>query len=130
MRMSEPDGSFVRETYEVLENLDRQTTVEGVIDVTRRALTRFGFDYFCFNTFPSERHRFEDVTIAIHVPPEWLRLYHEPDYVRIDPSIRYWKQMVRPFRTSDAPYDAEREPHVIETRGRLRGDQRVQPPNP
>jgi len=51
-------------------------------------------------------------------------------YVRIDPSIRYWKHMVRPFRTSDAPYDAEREPHVIETRGRLRGDQRVQPPNP
>ena len=43
MRMSEPDGSFVRETYEVLENLDRQTTVEGVIDVNRRALTRFGF---------------------------------------------------------------------------------------
>jgi LuxR family quorum sensing-dependent transcriptional regulator len=52
----------------------------------------------------SERHRFEDVTIAIHVRPEWLRLYHERDYVRIDPSIRYCKQMVRPFRTSDAPY--------------------------
>jgi hypothetical protein len=30
--MSEPDSSFVRETYEVLENLDRQTTVEGVIE--------------------------------------------------------------------------------------------------
>jgi LuxR family quorum sensing-dependent transcriptional regulator len=111
--MSEADSSFVRETYEVLENLGRQTTIEGVIAVTQRALARFGFDYFCFNTFPSERQRFEDVTIAIHVPPEWLRLYHERDYVRIDPSIRYCKQMVRPFRTTDAPYDAEREPHVI-----------------
>ena len=76
-------------------------------------LTRFGFDYFCFNTFPSERQRFEDVTIAVQVPTEWLRLYNERDYVRIDPSIRYCKQMVRPFRTSDAPYDAEREPQVI-----------------
>ena len=113
MRMSEADSSFVRETYEVLGNLDRQTTAEGVIAVTRRALTRFGFDYFCFNTFPSERQRFEDVTIAVQVPMEWLRLYNERDYVRIDPSIRYCKQMVRPFRTSDAPYDAEREPQVI-----------------
>jgi len=65
MRMSEADSSFVRETYEVLANLDRQTTTEGVIAVTRRALTRFGFDYFCFNTFPSERQRFEDVTISL-----------------------------------------------------------------
>jgi LuxR family transcriptional regulator, quorum-sensing system regulator BjaR1 len=98
MRMSEADSSFVRETYEVLANLDRQTTTEGVIAVTRRALTRFGFDYFCFNTFPSERQRFEDVTIAVQVPTEWLRLYNERDYVRIDPSIRYCKQMVRPLQ--------------------------------
>lgn len=111
--MSEADSCFVREAYEILESLDRQTTVDGVIAVTRRALTRFGFDYFCFNTFPSERQRFEDVTIAIQVPPEWVRLYNERDYVRIDPSIRYCKQRVHPFRTADAPYDAEREPHVI-----------------
>src|SRR5579872_3917606 len=101
MRMSEADSSFVREAYEVLEDLDRQTTVDGVIAVTRHALTRFGLDYFCFNTFPSEQQRFEDVTIAIHVPEEWLRLYHERDYVRIDPSIRYCKQVVRPFRWID-----------------------------
>lgn len=114
MRMSEADSSFVREAYEVLEDLDRQTTVEGVIDVTERALARFGFDYFCFNTFPNERQRFEDVTIAIRVPPEWLQIYYERDYVRIDPSIRYCKQMVHPFRTADAPYDAEREPHITQ----------------
>ena len=113
MRMSEADSGFVREAYEVLEDLDRQTTVDGVIDVTRRALTRFGFDFFCFNTFPNRGQRFEDVTIAIHVPPEWLRIYNEREYVRIDPSIRYCRQMVRPFRWSDAPYDLEREPEVL-----------------
>ena len=113
MRMSEADSGFVREAYEVLEDLDRQTTVDGVIDVTRRALTRFGFDFFCFNTFPKRGQRFEDVTIAIHVPPEWVRIYNEREYVRIDPSIRYCRQMVRPFRWSDAPYDPEREPEVL-----------------
>lgn len=113
MRMSEADSCFVREAYEVLENLDRQTTADGVVAVTRHALTRFGFDYFCFNTFPNQRQRFEDVTIAVQVPPEWLRLYNERDYVRIDPSIRYCKQRVDPFRTTDAPFDAEREPDVI-----------------
>ena len=113
MRMSEADSGFVREAYEVLEDLDRQTTVDGVIDVTRRALTRFGFDFFCFNTFPNRGQRFEDVTIAIHVPPEWVRIYNEREYVRIDPSIRYCRQMVRPFRWSDAPYDPEREPEVL-----------------
>jgi len=53
------------------------------------------------------------VTIAIHVPPEWVRIYNEREYVRIDPSIRYCRQMVRPFRWSDAPYDLEREPEVL-----------------
>jgi LuxR family transcriptional regulator, quorum-sensing system regulator BjaR1 len=46
-------------------------------------------------------------------PPEWVRIYNEREYVRIDPSIRYCQQMVRPFRCSDAPYDPEREPEVI-----------------
>jgi LuxR family transcriptional regulator, quorum-sensing system regulator BjaR1 len=53
------------------------------------------------------------VTIAIHVPPEWIRIYNEREYVRIDPSIRYCQQMVRPFRCTDAPYDPEREPEVV-----------------
>jgi LuxR family transcriptional regulator, quorum-sensing system regulator BjaR1 len=113
MRMSEADSGFVREAYEVLEDFDRRTTVDGVIDVTRRALTCFGFDFFCFNTFPNRGQRFEDVTIAIHVPPEWVRIYNEREYVRIDPRIRYCRQMVRPFRWSDAPYDLEREPEVL-----------------
>jgi len=54
MRMSEADSGFVREAYEVLEDLDRQTTVDGVIDVTRRALTRFGFDFFASTHFRTE----------------------------------------------------------------------------
>jgi LuxR family quorum sensing-dependent transcriptional regulator len=111
--MSEAGGGFVREAYEVLEDLDRQSTVEGVIGVTRRALTRFGFDYFCFNTFPNDGQRFEDVTIAVQVPHEWLRIYLEEDYVRIDPSIRHCQRMVRPFRWIDSPYDPEREPEVV-----------------
>jgi LuxR family quorum sensing-dependent transcriptional regulator len=111
--MSEANGGFVREAYEVLEDLDRQSTVEGVIGATRRALTRFGFDYFCFNTFPNPGQRFEDVTIAVHVPQEWLRIYLEEDYARIDPSIRYCQRMVRPFRWIDSPYDPEREPEVV-----------------
>ena len=111
--MSEADSGFVREAYEVLEDLDRQSTVEGVIGVTRRALKRFGFDFFCFNTFPNRRQQFEDATIAIQVPAEWFRIYNEREYVRIDPSIRYCKRMVRPFRCSDAPYDPEREPEVV-----------------
>ena len=53
------------------------------------------------------------MTIAIHVPPEWVRIYNEREYARIDPSIRYCRQMVRPFRWSDAPYDPEREPEVL-----------------
>jgi len=54
MRMSEADSGFVREAYEVLDDLDRQTTVDGVIDVTRRALTRFGFDFFASTHFRTE----------------------------------------------------------------------------
>ncbi|MGD0024207.1 MAG: LuxR family transcriptional regulator [Xanthobacteraceae bacterium] len=105
---------FLREAYEAIENLNRASTTDEVVDVTQRALARFGIEFFCFNTFPNPSQRFEDVMLAIRVPEEWRRLYLEKRYVHVDPTIRYCKRTDAPFVWKDAPYDSEREPLVTE----------------
>jgi LuxR family quorum sensing-dependent transcriptional regulator len=112
--MSSGDASYGREAFEFIEKLDRLSTPEEVMDVMQAVLQPFGFKFFCFNTFPRPQQRFEEVMLAIRVPPEWIKLYLQEQYVHVDPTIRYCRQTTYPFEWKDAPYDAEREPRAAE----------------
>ena len=99
---------------EFIEQLERLASVDEVMNAMQALLGRFGLEFFCFNTFPQAKQRFEDVMLASRLPPEWLKLYAGKDYVHVDPSVRLCKRTVHPFEWKDAPFDPEREPGAVE----------------
>lgn len=114
MPVLQTDIAFLRQAYEVIENLDRLSTTDEVIDAMQVALARFGFEFFCFNTFPQRQQTFLDVKLACRIPSEWLRLYQDKGYIQVDPSIRFCQRTFRLFEWKDAPFDPEREPRAAE----------------
>lgn len=102
------------DALDFIAQLDRLSTPDTVMDAMARVLGRFGFQYFCFNTFPQPHEKFDDVLVASRVPAEWFELYLKEQYVHVDPSIRHCRRTVHPFEWSHAPYDPEREPRANE----------------
>ena len=103
-----------RDALDVIETLGRTSTTDAVMDEMRSVLARFGFEYFCFASLPRPQQQFEDVMLAIRVPPEWMKLYCEQQYVHVDPAMRHLRSTSFPFEWKSAPYDPEKEPRAAE----------------
>jgi len=99
---------------EFIENLERCSRPAAILDTMRRALQDFGIDHFCLNGFTNPGQRFDEVVLASRVPPGWMELYIQENYVEHDHSQRHARRTVRPYEWKDAPYDCDREPKVRE----------------
>jgi LuxR family transcriptional regulator, quorum-sensing system regulator BjaR1 len=99
---------------EFIDNLERCASPTAVLDGMRQALKDFGINYFCLNGFANPGQRFDEVVLASRVPPGWMELYIQENYVQHDPSQRHARRTVHPYEWKDAPYDREREPKARE----------------
>lgn len=102
------------EAIQFIETIERLPSVDSVLDQIGRTFAGYGFDYFCLCGFPRPQQKFEQVTLAIRVPAEWLQLYHAENYAQVDPTMRHCTRTTQPFEWKDAPYDASREPRAAE----------------
>jgi LuxR family transcriptional regulator, quorum-sensing system regulator BjaR1 len=102
------------ETLDLIEVLGRAPTTRNLLDEMSGMLRAFGVDYLCLTGIPHAHQRFEDVMLAVRVPPEWFKIYVDENYVAIDPSIRQFRRMSRPFVWKSAPFDPEKEPRAAE----------------
>jgi LuxR family quorum sensing-dependent transcriptional regulator len=100
---------FVRESFEFVDNLERLTTVDAVMDATQRTLGRFGFEHFSFSGVPRNSTCMPDVVLAHRIPSELFKLYVERRYADVDPVMRMLRRTTDPFKWLDVPYDRERE---------------------
>ena len=100
--------------FAFIEGLDRLSSPDEVMDAMQRALARFGLDFFSFFTLPRQSESFKEVTVAVRMPPEWLKVYLEEQYVHVSPAVRHCRRTVHPFEWKSAPYDREREPRAAE----------------
>jgi LuxR family quorum sensing-dependent transcriptional regulator len=112
--MSRGRFHYERDAFAFIEALDRMASPEQAMDGMHGVVGKYGFEFFCFNSFAPPHQKFEEVMWACRVPPEWLKLYLEKDYAHDDPSIRMCKKTVHPFEWRDAAYDPEREPRAAE----------------
>ena len=100
--------------FEFVESLRHVSTVDDLVRCMTRTLNCMDIEYFCLNLFPRADQGFEEVMLASRLPPDWLALYVDKQFVHYDPSIRHCKRATVPFAWHDAPYDPEREPRSAE----------------
>lgn len=98
----------------LIDLISRAGTANEVMDRMQGILSGFGFEFLCFTSLPRPRQQFEDVLLALRVPPEWLKLYLKERYVEVDPTIRHCRRTTYPFEWKTAPYDPESEPRAAE----------------
>ena len=104
-----------RSAFEFVQDIERLSTIQGIMDATGVLLKKYGFEYHCVSFLATSTETLEDVLLSNRLPEEWLKLYIEREYVHDDPAFRFAKTVVRPFRWfKESPYDPEREPRAAE----------------
>jgi LuxR family quorum sensing-dependent transcriptional regulator len=112
--MVQVPSDFEQSAFDFIEQLDRRSSANEIVDAMHEILGGYGVEFFCICGFPAPRQRFEDVSLVNRVPAEWLKIYLERQYVHVDHALRFCKRTTRPFEWEDAPYDPEREPRTAE----------------
>ncbi|MBB4038966.1 LuxR family quorum sensing-dependent transcriptional regulator [Microvirga flocculans] len=102
------------EAFEFIEDLDRLTTPQDIIDAMERSFARFGFENFIMTGLPHPDQRIESLVLLKKWPIDWYRRYTHNGYDRHDPIIRLCRQTVQPFEWSEARYDPETNPKGAE----------------
>jgi LuxR family quorum sensing-dependent transcriptional regulator len=105
----------------LIDRLDRMATADDVMDAIQRVVGQVGLDTLLFMGLPNRDQRFEQVTLGMRWPAEWLKIYTKGKYVHDDPVIRHMRRTATPFEWNEAHYDSEREPRAAELM-RLRAD--------
>jgi LuxR family transcriptional regulator, quorum-sensing system regulator BjaR1 len=105
---------YGRQALDFVEEIERHTTVDSVMDKMTRELGQFGFETIILCGLPNQEQNFEKMVLAKRIPVEWFKLYMRNQYVRVDPVIRRCRRSVNPFECAEAPYDIDNEPGAAE----------------
>jgi LuxR family transcriptional regulator, quorum-sensing system regulator BjaR1 len=111
------NAALIRQrAFDFVEALQRRDAA-SVIDALRDMLGQHGFEYFCcafaaplVTEVPARK-----AVLAERLPTGFLDAYSQNQFVWDDPSLRFCKTTVRPFRWfKEAPYDPKREPRAVQ----------------
>jgi LuxR family transcriptional regulator, quorum-sensing system regulator BjaR1 len=105
---------LAREAFEFIDNLERLSTLDAVMNATQRVLGRFGFEHFSFSGVPRSSACMPGAVLAHRIPLELFRLYVERRYADVDPVVRMLRRTTEPFRWLDVVYHPERERRAAE----------------
>ncbi len=110
--------SYADEAFAFIEELDRLTAPDAVMDAMQKSLSLFGFDNFIMTCLPGPREKFEQAVLMRKWPKGWFELYATEDYVRVDPVIHHCRNTVQPFEWKDAPIHENAGPRALEVMNR------------
>src|SRR5262245_31571630 len=89
---------FARKVFEFIDDLDRLSTIEAVMDATGDVLGGYGFAQFSFSGVPSDSDSMLGVVIAHRIPTELFKVYLAGRYADIDPCMRHLRRTTQPFK--------------------------------
>jgi LuxR family quorum sensing-dependent transcriptional regulator len=102
------------DAFAFVERLNDANSFAESVAALQKILARFGVENFVFMDSPDIRRGYADFVLCRHVPAGWLEAYTSAKYYRISPALRLARRAGRPFVWADAPFDAEREPRMVE----------------
>jgi LuxR family quorum sensing-dependent transcriptional regulator len=103
-----------QEAFTFIENLDRLSTTDEVMDAFEQALRPLGFETLIVNGLPPPMQRGEELVLAARWPAELVTLYAREHYARYSPLSRRCKESDQPFEWNGAFYYHDADPRAAE----------------
>lgn len=95
-----------RVAFDFVDNVNRLSSANAVMDAVGAALKQVGIDHFIFSFVPTGTESLADVQLDNRLPEGWLKAYTEQGFAADDPGFRYSQLTTSPFRwLKEAPYD-------------------------
>lgn len=87
--------------FDFIESLDRQSTVEGLVEAFDALLRKFGFVAFAVGNPIAPKLKLEERVLVATWPKEWTDLWLKRNYVAVDPVVYQMLAQPVPFRWRD-----------------------------
>jgi LuxR family transcriptional regulator, quorum-sensing system regulator BjaR1 len=108
-----PSSTYGQEAFAFIEELDRLSTTDDVMNAMEQALAPFGFENFIVAGIDPKR-RFDEQVLANRWPSEFFTQYTRENYLLFSPIARWCRRWTTPFEWSEASYAHERDPRALE----------------
>jgi LuxR family transcriptional regulator, quorum-sensing system regulator BjaR1 len=106
--------SYAKMAFDLIDQLDRFTTIEQVMGRFSNALSDFGYTSFLITGVPEPPQRLDPYVLLNGWPKGWTEHYNKSNYYRDDPVAAWCRRTVNPFEWSEVPIDATRAPKAAE----------------
>jgi LuxR family transcriptional regulator, quorum-sensing system regulator BjaR1 len=105
---------YARLAFDLVDEFDRHSTPEDVVDSMSLALKRFGFTSFLVVDIPEAIGDAKPTFLLNGWPAAWAERYQREHYYKDDPIAAQCRRAVDPFEWSQVKYDADRHPRAVE----------------
>jgi LuxR family transcriptional regulator, quorum-sensing system regulator BjaR1 len=105
---------YARSAFDLIDELDRVTTVEQVADRFGSALSSLGYSAFLITGVPEPPARVEPHFVLNGWPLEFTEHYARKNYYVDDPVAAWCRRSMDPFEWSQAPFDPTTWPRAAE----------------
>lgn len=105
---------YARMAFDLVDDFDRLTSVNEVMDRLSGVLNEFGYTSFLITGVPEPPMRLEPYILLNGWSAEWASHYTASGYYKDDPVAAYCRRCISPFDWSEAPYCGEQNPRAAE----------------
>jgi LuxR family transcriptional regulator, quorum-sensing system regulator BjaR1 len=102
--------------FDFIERIADMPRVEDVMDHMQTVLGRYGFDRLLVSGLPEQE--LSRTILAVRWPAEFMDMYNERDWIRVDPVVRQTRKSAWPFKWDAGIQTEEADPAATELMAR------------
>src|SRR5690242_14167314 len=106
-------SAFGQESFAFIEELNRISSPDDVMNAMGVALAPFGFENFIVAGINPKRP-FDEQVLANRWPAEFFAQYTRKNYLLFSPIVRWCRRWTTPFEWNEGSFAQERDPRALE----------------
>ncbi len=110
MRSGESEIGYIRDAFDLMDEIDRLQDERAIRDRLSVLLSACGFEYFVVARLPQPRENSGPAMLLKHWPQAWQSRYDRCGYYQYDPASRHCFETIEPFLWSDLRTDPHSDP--------------------
>ncbi|HEX2553110.1 MAG TPA: LuxR family transcriptional regulator [Microvirga sp.] len=110
MRSGESELGYVRDAFDLMDEIDRLDDETAIRDRLSVLLSACGFEHFVVARLPQPRENIGPAMLLKRWPQVWQSRYDRYGYYQYDPASRHCFETIEPFLWSDLRTDPRSDP--------------------